>query len=448
MYRVLKVPMNVQFEITSKCNEKCIHCYNYWRCETDSTYMGNMSKDLFDKCFNELEKHNVLHVIFTGGEPLLNFDILTYGISRASKIMSVSCNSNLLLANKNKLKILKDVGLLHILTSLNSYNPDTNDFMVSRKGSFNKIVKNINYAINIGINISSNMIISDANINDIYNTAKFAYNLGISKFHVTRVIPPSYIKGDYIKQFTIDNDKLDIILNQISKINDDFPIKVKTLIPYPLCALKNLNKYKDLVGRPCAGGKRSISIDSKGFAHACWHMGENFGNVAEEGLDVIWKKMQKWRNGELIPKECISCPFLKLCGSGCRVSGEIFNGNLDKCDNLRIGWDKIEKKYTGNIGVDDSITDIEDIFKLYETSFTEEILRKCEFSNFKLNDINIRDENGFSIIQLKAGTSFFLEEKYVNMIRKMNGVFNLYVFGKEYLKFFAYLLTKNVIKDI
>jgi len=443
MYRKLKVPMNIQFEITSKCNEKCVHCYNYWRNKSDTSNKTlNMSLSLFDKCMDEIIRHKVLHLIFTGGEPFLNFDVLLHGIQRCvANKMSVSCNSNLLNVNDKKIKQLKEVGLKHILTSLNSHNPATNDFMVSHQGAHKKIVRNIQKMIDSGINISTNMIVSKYNLLDVYETAKLSHELGVKKIHVTRVVPPSYICGEMRKDFSFDDKKMEAVFNQIDNISSDIPIEVKTLIPYPLCALKDLDKYKNLVGRPCAAGKRAMSIDSEGRGHACWHMTQDFGSIVEEGLDVVWDKMGEWRSGQLIPVECKKCPYLALCGGGCRVAGNVFNGALSSPDNLRAGWENISKEYSGGTGVDDVDVPLEEIAKFYKEASVS--------GKFRVADINIREENGFSVIQIHAGTSFFLEEKYVVILEKMKQLktFCLEDFGQQYTKLFSYFLTKGAINE-
>jgi len=449
MYRKLKAPMNIQFEITSICNERCLHCYNYWRSASDLADNTNMTKEIFDKCLNEIIENQVLHVIFTGGEPFFNFDVLLHGIKRATKAkLSVSCNSNLLIANDEKLHLLKEAGLPHILTSLNSYNPETNDKIVSHKGSFEKATKGISLAINTGIKISTNMIISKYNINDIYETGKLSYKLGVSKFHVTRVIPPKYITGKSKKNFTIGMNELKIILDQIVRIRKDFPIDVQTLIPIPLCALGDLNKYSNMVIRSCAAGKRSMSIDCHGNAHACWHMVKSYRNIIQSGLKKAWDDMQEWRSGELIPESCLNCSYLPLCGSGCRLSGMEFNGTISGPDNLRKGWKNITQPYSGYIGVDDMNVSFDKILYLYKESLTSDLYQSLKNDKYYVNkNIRIRQENGFGVINLIAGTSFFLEQKYVDLIYSLQKIkyFNLHDIGSEFINILAYFVLKKVI---
>jgi radical SAM protein with 4Fe4S-binding SPASM domain len=450
MYRKLKAPMNLQFEITSVCNEKCLHCYNYWRDDNDPANNFQMPKELFDLCMDEIIKNEVLHVIFTGGEPLTNFDVLLHGVKRATAAgLSVSCNSNLLIATREKLRLLKEAGLPHILTSLNSHNPETNDKIVSHRGAFETISHNIRLAVQTGIKISTNMIITRHNIHDIYETGKLSHELGAQKFHITRVITPTYIKAQNKGDFTIEQEALMVILDQLSRVKSDFPIGVKTLIPIPLCALKDLDAYSNIIGRPCAAGKRAMSIDCNGHAHACWHMVESFGDITKIGLKQAWDQMQKWRSGELIPDDCQSCPVLPLCGAGCRLSMQAFGGNLSSPDLLRLGHQNIIRPYSGRVGVDDMDTDFENILTQYEASLTPELYRSIEKDTYVVaKGIRIRDENGFGVVSIVAGTSFFLEDRYTTLLKQLQKTesFTLDDVGQEHKKVLAYLATKNVIQ--
>lgn len=449
MYRKLKSPVNVQFEITSKCNERCRHCYNYWRRDSSPNSTANMSKELFDACLEELIKNSVRHVIFTGGEPFFNFDTLVYGIRRANEArLSTTCNSNLLLADQEKLEVLHDAGLPHILTSLNSHNAETNDYITSHPGAFDIICRNIKLAVAVGIKISTNMIITQNNIDDIYQTGLLAHELGVSKFHITRVVPPSYITEKDRAEFAQGPEELRKVLGQTRRLEQDCDIEVKTLIPYPLCGLGDLTEFKQYIGRPCAAGKRAMSVDSQGYGHACWHMTKEYGKITELGLETVWNKMNEWRDGSLIPSECRECPWLPLCGAGCRVSGSVFYGDLSAPDNLRLGWESITSPYTGSVGVDDMDIPFSSIARLYEASYTSDLLEVLRSSPLVINrEIRTRQEDGFTVISLMAGANFFLEQTKMNIIAPFldGGEFRLSDLGDDE-ELAAYLMVKGVIQ--
>jgi radical SAM protein with 4Fe4S-binding SPASM domain len=46
----------------------------------------------------------------------------------------------------------------------------------------------------------------------------------------------------------------------------------------------------------------------------------SYGNIFREPLTDIWQKMDGWRDGEFIPKQCHGCPIVTACRGGCRVN--------------------------------------------------------------------------------------------------------------------------------
>ncbi len=58
---------NLHIEITSKCNERCLHCYiphenKFW----------DISPDVFYDILKQCKEMRVLHITLSGGEPLLH----------------------------------------------------------------------------------------------------------------------------------------------------------------------------------------------------------------------------------------------------------------------------------------------------------------------------------------------------------------------------------------
>ena len=71
-YKKLKYPPVVFWELTDKCNHNCIHCFNYWRTDTDNT-LSEKSYEEYNRIANKILDQKPALVVLTGGEPLIVF---------------------------------------------------------------------------------------------------------------------------------------------------------------------------------------------------------------------------------------------------------------------------------------------------------------------------------------------------------------------------------------
>src|SRR3989338_4273878 len=116
LYRRLKSPVCIQIELTSACNCRCSHCYNYWRPTSEKP--KSMTKDVADRILQVMSEQEIKKACLTGGEPFLNFKIFQYltenmqsaGISVSSNTnLSVATDTQLDYALEHKLKIFTTV---------------------------------------------------------------------------------------------------------------------------------------------------------------------------------------------------------------------------------------------------------------------------------------------------------------------------------------------------
>lgn len=336
----LKAPITVHVELTSACNLKCRHCYNYWR--TDETFkQAFMSQRELDLVIDELVKNEVFHVVLTGGEPMLNYGMLVHGIKELKKReFTMSCNTNGTLMTIDRAKELYAIGLTHCLITLNSFDKARSDWISSAKG-YDKTIEGIKNAISEGIKVSINMIVSQTNLHDIYETGKLSAELGAQKFHATRLVP------------IVDKSEFDVLeadakyfLDELLKVNKDFGLDVGNLVPFPLCFTKE-RKYDKIYTHGCPAGTKMMLINANGDTHACTHEGDTYGNVFEIGLAKAWDKMSRWRSGELIPAKCKECPLLEKCQGGCRLIADHYNGARNEPDILQRDVDVRIRKEKG-----------------------------------------------------------------------------------------------------
>ena len=402
--RLFSAPTTVNFELTEICNVKCRHCYNPWRDE--SMGVNSIDKAKLKRIIDEFKEAKVFHVILTGGEPMSNFDILVEAIKNLKENnISVSCNSNLILADDHKTKILSEAGLDHILTSLPSLDAVQNDFIMQSKNSLVKITEGIKACVRNDIRVSVNMVITRENRDNVYNTAKYAHELGAKKFFLTRAVPPTYsqnVKLDETNPYFLTHEETKKTLDDALKAKEEFGIKVGSLVSYPLCFLEDLEKYKDFVGRGCPSqsGHR-MSINSNGDLHVCVHEEEKYGNILKSSIKEVYAKdMRKWHDGSYVYDGCKGCEYIKMCSSGCQMVAMGFNGEMGSKDPLYVGPNNVKKHY--------KIADDSTILKSIKDGTEFTVLKSLRF----------RKEDGFYLINIQWGNSITVPTEIGSFIEK------------------------------
>lgn len=400
--RILSAPAMINLELTSACNVKCLHCYNFWRDDSDGSF-DKMSKEKIDSLIQMMKEEKVFHVVLTGGEPFMNFDVLAYALEEFSAAgISTSVNSNLMLATPEKVLKLRNTGLDHVLTSLNSYIPEVNDYMFNRKGSFEKIIAGIKMSREAGIRISVNMIISEMNKDHVYETAKFCSELDVQRIFGTRLVPSVTVENPAETDFKLDKDSALKVINDLIRAKNDFGIGIGTLINYPLCMLGDLERNRDFVGRGCPAqrGNRMI-VNANGETHACTHEAISYGNIFDVGIKKTFEKMQKWHNGSYFFEGCNGCEYINVCGTGCRSAAYSYYKKMDEKDPLFVGMENISIPYKAKIS--------SDIYALVDNN--EEFIVP--------ETIRFRQEDDFYSINIRWANSFTIKSEIAEFLIKM-----------------------------
>ena len=177
------------------------------------------------------------------------------------------------------------------------------------------------------------MVVTKSNLHRVYETGRQMAELGCSKFFVTRAVPPVYSEvskanDEKDNELVLSHEDVKNSLDQALKVKKDFGIQIGSLISYPLCFLGDLNRYSDFVGRGCPSQRgHVININADGNVHTCVHEEESYGSIWREDFHEVYsKKMIKWRDGSMHYEECKTCPYIKVCNSGCQMTANAVNG--------------------------------------------------------------------------------------------------------------------------
>jgi MoaA/NifB/PqqE/SkfB family radical SAM enzyme len=223
----LITPKSISIEVSDKCNLKCRIC-NQWK---EKNNLKKIELKDFKRLVDEIsEKFNDAVLEFSGPEPLTNqhllFKILEYAKDKNVKT-ALSTNGSLI--NKEIAKKLIKCEPGHISTSLDSPEPDIQDYIRNCEGLFSQIIKSIKNLVEAKSITNSKTIISvtctvtDYNAKDLTKVYDLCKSLSVDSVNYNA--------------YAIDNSYFN--KEKLSYENDAFWVK-KVNIPHLKRGLKKI----------------------------------------------------------------------------------------------------------------------------------------------------------------------------------------------------------------
>lgn len=338
-----KIPgpaINVCYMITSEqCNLACKYCFlgNNDSCKRSNFSLENMTKETADKAIdffiNQIKlsgmnfEDNKPAIIFYGGEPLVNYDVLIYIAEKINKLRDVEkCVKNLqmsmvsnglLLTEERALKLNK-LGV-SIAISVDGFTEEANSMRVDVAGNnvFSKILKTLDMCKKIGVDISLSVTLSEETIKDTKDILKLVDNYGIKSFGFNImmsdenfIVPQEY--NEKAAKFIIDEF---VELRKRGIYEDRIMRKLKAFT-------KSQVYFSDCAAT--GGGQIVIAPNGQvGICHGCLYNKQYFmADVYDTEFDATKNKdFVEWSQLTPINKEeCQDCPALGICGGGCPIN--------------------------------------------------------------------------------------------------------------------------------
>lgn len=339
--RIPTPAINVCYMITSEqCNLACKYCFlgNNDECKRSNFSLENMSKETADKAIEffikqiklsglDKEEDNKPAIIFYGGEPLVNYDVLVYiaekinalrEVEKCVKNMELSMVSNGLLLTEERALKLKELGVA-IAISVDGFTEEANSMRVDIAGNnvFNKILKTLDMCKKVGVDVSLSVTLSEETIKntkdilelvDKYGVTSFGFNIMMSDENF--VLPQEY--NEKAAQFIIDEF---VELRKRGIYEDRIMRKLKSFT-------KSQVYFSDCAAT--GGGQIVIAPNGQvGICHGCLHNKQYFvSHVDDETFDATkHKDFIEWSQLTPVNKEkCQDCAALGICGGGCPIN--------------------------------------------------------------------------------------------------------------------------------
>ncbi len=318
------IPAIVQWELTSRCNYSCKHCYrNGYDNEQDN--FVELSDQKMKQVAQILINHRLFFITLTGGEPLMRKKLITqidkmffeYGIK-------VSLNTNLVLVEKEILEELHLHGMLISCPSANS----KNYAVITGRDVYQKFEHKLRLVINMGIHHTVNMVVSNLNKHEVRLTACRMAELGVLRFAAT----PASLNASCPKPDLILNlHDFKRVIEDLIWIYENLGMQVDIMEALPKCVIpeKAYELNLPFVSRSCFAGKRNGTISPTGNVRPCGHNPQIFGNILNDEISNIWDKLQNWRSATNNQHtNCLACDIKNSCDGGCQFSGHPISGKI------------------------------------------------------------------------------------------------------------------------
>ena len=135
----LGVPMSVHFDITYRCNERCVHCY------LDHDDHGEMTTSEIKRVLNELADAGTFFLTFSGGEVLMRrdfFELLEYA---RNLMFAVRIKTNAVMIGESEARRMLELGVDQIQVSIYSHRPEVHDAITKLPGSLRRSIEAIRF---------------------------------------------------------------------------------------------------------------------------------------------------------------------------------------------------------------------------------------------------------------------------------------------------------------
>lgn len=327
---------NIQFELSSRCNERCIHCYIP---NEKKNHGFDMPTQKVKSILDEYEKMGGIHVTLSGGEAFMHKDIIEIARYCREKDLKITILSNLIALKDSQVEALKELNISLIQVSLYSMNPKIHDMITTIEGSFEKTKTSIEKLVKANIPIQISCPVMKANRKGYNEVLEYARSLKVKA------------QTDFIMMARADLDT-ENLANRLSLeeteellrdiLEHDMKYREEILEKLPVSDEIKFNKERYMAQPVCGVGYDNCCITANGDVYPCAGWQDYvLGNVYKQSLQEIWEKSERVKELRKITQasfpQCVECEARNYCAR-CLVrnynesGGDMFAINHHFCD--------------------------------------------------------------------------------------------------------------------
>jgi len=336
----------VVWNVTQRCNLKCIHCYSNSR---NVFYADELTTEQGKALITDLAAFGSPVILFSGGEPMMRPDLHKLAAFAVEKGMRVVISTNGTLITRKEAAVYKKIGLSYIGVSLDGLK-SIHDRFRGVKGAFNAALQGIRNARDAGIKVGIRFTISRRNYGEIPAIFDFIEKENIPRACFYHLVYSG--RGSSLMDEALSHEGsrgvVDVILDRTRDLyarglqkeiltvdnHADGPyLYLRLLREDPRRAAEVMELLRMNEGNSSGHGIGCVSWDGEVYADQFWR-NRSFGNVKQRPFSEIWmdtsdEVMAKLKERKRHVKgRCARCRWLDVCGGNFRARAEAVTGDL------------------------------------------------------------------------------------------------------------------------
>ena len=305
-----RVPLSGAFDLTYRCNFRCVHCYGGFPAGPGGSPGGELETARVLDLLSEAAGAGCLMLLLSGGEPLLRDDFVDIYIAarRLGLIVTVFTNASLL--TQAHLDAFTDYPPHMVEVSVYGAGEETYERVTGARGSFRRVRRSIEQLVERRIRVGLKTMILRDNVEDVPAIAAYARDLGL-RFRSDPLVTPR-LDGD--------PGPLAQRVDALRAVELEFGSEEQR---WELARFYERQRVESREERGpsgrmylCGAGLASFHLDPWGIMRPCLMSTEIAYNTETLGFAGAWQAVTgavdkaAVRNGE----RCRDCPFISLCG--------------------------------------------------------------------------------------------------------------------------------------
>jgi len=313
-----RVPISGSIEVTRRCNNSCVHCYNNLALKDQSARQNELSAAEYFPILDEIAAAGCLWILFTGGEIFARKDFLEIYTHAKRQGFLITLFTNGTLITADIADYLAEWPPFYIEITLYGRTRQTYEQVTGIPGSYDRCLQGIRLLTERNLPLKLKSMALTVNQHEIWQMKRFAEeDLGL-EFRFDALVNP---------RFDCSQSPIDVRLTPAEVV------KLDLLDPERVAEWK---KFAVKFGGPpkspeearqlwrCGGGLNAFAIDAYGMLRMCALSQNDAYDLRQGRFGQGWGQALYQLRQKRISQEtkCVTCGIRSMCGM-CPANAEL-----------------------------------------------------------------------------------------------------------------------------